>query len=227
MALILSENQKRDYKPIDEGTYMAICCGLVDIGDHYSEQYDKVQRKVLIIWELSGAGTVTINDMEVNRTMSNRYTMSFSNKSTLRKDLRSWRGREFTDEELRRFDLKNILSVPCQLQVIHTNSNGNTYANIAGIMSLPKGMPKPEQTNTTMYWDFEENEIGDSQYSMLPEWVRNIIENSETYNFITTGDPCHLTENRRNEVSEYQSFKAYRAANGDFPLSDDDDDCPF
>ena len=43
MAMILSENQKSDYKPIDEGTYVAVCCHLIDIGDHYSEQYDKSQ----------------------------------------------------------------------------------------------------------------------------------------------------------------------------------------
>lgn len=228
MAMILSENQKSDFKPIEEGVYIAVCCGLVDIGDHYSEQYDKVQRKCQIIWELFGAGTIPSGDAETNRTLSNRYTMSFSNKSTLRKDLRAWRGREFTDEELKRFDLKNILGAYCQLQITHTTSNGNTYANVSGIMSLSKGMPKPDQTNTSIYWDFEESEIGDSVWQLIPEWLRNVIAASETYKFITTGDPGHLSESRRQEIMEYQSFKAYRAVNGDFPLaSENDDDCPF
>ena len=56
MAMILSENQKSDYKPIDEGTYVAVCCHLIDIGDHYSEQYDKSQHKCLVNFELFDAG---------------------------------------------------------------------------------------------------------------------------------------------------------------------------
>lgn len=229
MAMILSEKQKSDFKPIEEGTYVAVCCHLVDIGDHYSEQYDKTQHKCLINWELFDAGTVTVNEQEVNRTISNRYTMSFSSKSTLRKDLRAWRGREFTDEELKRFDLKNILGAYCQLGIIHkTGSNGNTYSNVASIMSLPKSFPRPEQTNTTLYWDFEESEIGDNVWQLLPEWIRNVIEESETYQFITTNAPGHLSEARRSEIVEYRSFKAYRAANGDFPVqTDEDEELPF
>lgn len=228
MAMILSENQKSDYKPIDEGTYVAVCCHLIDIGDHYSEQYDKSQHKCLVNFELFDAGTVQVDDREVNRTLSSRYTMSFNKKSTLRKDLRAWRGREFTDEELKRFDLKNILGAYCQLGIIHqTSGNGNIYANIASIMSLPKGFAKPEQTNTMLYWDFEESEIGDSVWQLIPEWVRKIIEESETYQFITTGNPGHLSEVRRAEIMEYQSFKTYRTGCSDLPYANDDDDCPF
>lgn len=228
MAMILSEKQKSDFKPVEEGTYVAVCCNLIDIGDHYSEQYDKTQHKCLINFELFDAGTVTVDDREVNRTLSNRYTMSFSNKSTLRKDLRAWRGREFTDEELKRFDLKNILGAYCQLGIIHkTGNNGNTYANIASIMALPKSFPKPEQTNTMLYWDFEESEIGDSCWQQLPEWVRKVIEDSETYQFIVEGKPGHLTAARREEIEGYRSFKTYRAGCSDLPLADDDEDLPF
>jgi hypothetical protein len=95
-------------------------------------------------------------------------------------------------------------------------------------MSLPKSFPRPEQTNTTLYWDFEESEIGDNVWQLLPEWIRNVIEESETYQFITTNAPGHLSEARRNEIKEYRSFKAYRAANGDFPVqTDEDDELPF
>jgi hypothetical protein len=229
MAMILSETQKSDFKPIEEGPYVAVCCHLIDIGDHYSEQYDKTQHKCLINFELFDAGTVKVDDREVNRTLSNRYTMSFSNKSTLRKDLRAWRGREFTDEELKRFDLKNILGAYCQLGIIHrSSSTGSTYANIASIMALPKSFPKPEQTNTALYWDFEESEIGDSVWNLLPEWIRTVIEGSETYKFITEGNPGHLSDVRRAEIMEYKSFKTYRAANSDLPyMTGDDEELPF
>ena len=227
MAIIVSANEGGSYKPIEDGTYVAHCYGLVDIGDVYSEKFDKCSPKFMILWELVGAGTVNVDGNEVNRTISNSYSKSLSPKSNLRKDLRAWRGREFTEEELKAFNMANILEKPCQLQIINQTSNGKTYSNIAAIMNLPKGMPKPEPTCKTVYWDFEDSEIGDEAWQTIPGWVRSLIENNETYQYITTGNPGHLSQDRIEVIKEMASYKAWRAEHGDFPEVNDDDELPF
>lgn len=227
MSIIVSANEGGSYTPIEEGTYVSVCFGLVDIGDVYSEQYDKAISKFMILWELTGAGTINADGKELNRTISKNYSKSLNKKSNLRKDLRAWRGREFTDEELSRFDMVNILGAPCQLQIINTNSNGKTYSNIAAIMNLPKGMPKPQLTRDILHWDFEDNTIGDEAWKKLPEWLQNIIKGSETYQYITANNTGHLSEKRLAEISEYQSFQAWRSTHDALPAVDDDDDVPF
>ena len=227
MSIIVSANEGSSYTPIEEGTYMAVCYGLIDIGDEYSEKFDKCSPKFMILWELVGAGTITVDGKEINRGVSQKYSKSLNAKSNLRKDLRAWRGREFTEEELKRFDMINILGAPCQIQIINQNSNGKVYSNIAAIMNLPKGMPKPMPTQEVVNWDFEDHEIGDDCWQIMPPWVRGIIENSETYQYITTNNPGHLSDKRLDEIRETVAFKKYREKNGDFPLVDDEDDVPF
>lgn len=228
MAIIVSANEGGSYTPIEEGTYIALCFGLVDIGDVYSEQYDKTTKKFMILWELVGAGTINVDGHEYNRSVSKSYTKSLSPKSNLRKDLRAWRGREFTEEELKRFDMVNILSAPCQIQIINSTSNGKTYSNIAAIMNLPKGMPKPQHTQEVVYWDFEDHEIGDEAWKKIPEWLRGVIQNNETYQYITTNNTGHLSDKRREEISGYRSFQAWRETHDDFPvMEEDDEDVPF
>ena len=228
MAIIVSANEGGSYTPIEEGTYIALCYGLVDIGDVYSEKFDKSMPKFMILWELVGAGTITVDGREYNRSVSNSYSKSLSPKSNLRKDLRAWRGREFTDDELKRFDMVNILSAPCQIQIINATSNGKTYSKIAAIMNLPKGMPKPVHTQDVVHWDFEDNTIGDDEWNKIPEWLRGVIQNSETYQYITTNNTGHLSEKRLEEISGYKSFQAWRETHGDFPImEDDDEELPF
>ncbi|GEM_PF-4521665 len=51
----------------------------------------------------------------------------------LRRDLENWRGRPFTREELRGFDLFKVLGTACQLMVTHTSQGEETYANVTAV----------------------------------------------------------------------------------------------
>ena len=114
MSLIVSESSGKDFAPINEGTFVAVCYGVIDLGKQYNEKFGKSTDKVLIMWELPEEME---EGQELPRTFSQRYTASLNAKSKLRKDLVAWRGREFTDAELAEFNLANILGVPCQLQM--------------------------------------------------------------------------------------------------------------
>jgi hypothetical protein len=63
-------------------------------------------------------------------------------KARLRKDLESWRGRAFTDAELKNFDLEVLIGANCLLNVVQSSKNGSTYANVSAVMPIKKGMDK-------------------------------------------------------------------------------------
>jgi hypothetical protein len=66
------------------------------------------------------------------------YTLSWSEKANLRLDLQSWRGKAFTQEEMRKFDLKNVLGAWCMLNVIErAGQNGKTYSNVDSVAPVP------------------------------------------------------------------------------------------
>lgn len=186
MSLIVSEAKTmKKSEPIPEGTYLAVCNMLVDLGLQYSETYKKSQDKVLIGWEIPEI-TIEFEGVKKPRNITNRYTKSLGSMSTLRKDLAAWRGRDFTAAELDGFDLHNIIGTSCLLNVIHSQgSNGNTYANISSIIALPKGMPKGKLSGDPVVVDLDTAKPED--IDALPEWIGNIIRQSESYGKLLAG----------------------------------------
>ena len=179
MSLIISASTGgSSIAPLEAGTYPAICYGLVDIGWQYNEAYKKSSPKLIIMWEIPGE-TITIDGEEKSRVISQTYTVSLNEKATLRKDLTSWRGKDFTDEELKAFDIRSILNVPCLLNIIHKESNGRTYANISGIMKLPKGVKVPRGTMEPVVFDLDTSDL--DEIKDLPEWIQKKIQESDTY----------------------------------------------
>lgn len=106
---------------------------VVDLGTQESTWQGKVskRRKVLLKWELDEA-------MADGRPfiVTARYTASLAEKAVLRAHLEAWRGKAFTAEELRGFDLGKLLGAPCMVTLVQ---NGE-YVNVQGVSKLPKGM---------------------------------------------------------------------------------------
>lgn len=177
MSLIINEGSSTSIPLLPEDTYPAVCNMLVDLGDQYSEKFDKTSRQILICWEIPSE---TLDNGEPRR-LSRTYTASLNSKGNLRRDLIAWRGRDFTIEELKAFDLKNIVGAPCMLQVIHrAGQDGTKRAVIGGIMKLPKGMPVPALSNGFTIFDLDDPDAAD-QMKNLPEWIQTRIKESETW----------------------------------------------
>lgn len=182
MSLFVEEKSGSSVSLLPEDTYPAVCYALIDLGEQYSPTFDKFSRKVTIGWEIVGE-TILIDGETMPRTFFNTYTASLSQKSLLRKDLISWRGRDFTVEELKGFNLRNIVGVPCMLQVVHRkNSDGSkTYANLASVTKIPKGFPAPKGTLPELIYDIEESDP--AMVDELPEWMAEKVKASRTYQF--------------------------------------------
>lgn len=178
MGLMARDNGGGDFKKLPPGAHFAICNAVVDVG--MQEGYSgKPQHKVYIRWEVPDERVEYAKDgvqHEGPMAIGRFYTLSLSEKAALRADLESWRGRTFTDEELKGFDLKNLLGKTCQLMVVHAEANGKTYANVKGIMGVSKDQrerakaAKPE--NPLLFFALNDDE---SAYDLLPEWLRKKI----------------------------------------------------
>lgn len=180
MSLTVSENGGGSNIPLlAEGSYAAVCYMLVDIGLQKSERYGNSSRKVMIGWEIADE-FVEVDGERKPRVFTARYTASLNEKAILRRDLAAWRGKDFTEAELEEFNLRNIVGVPCLIQVIHKEGgNGKTYANLASIMKIPRGMQVPKATLDTVIYDIDENDPAD--VDKLPEWIANMVKSSESY----------------------------------------------
>ena len=137
------ENTGGNFESCPHGLHLARCYRIVDLGTQKSEYMGQVKHlhKVMLAWEIHGtnddADPLLMRDGRPFSIFKN-YTLSWSDKSNLRIDLQSWRGKPFTEEEMRKFDLKNVLGAWCMLNVIERRGdNGKTYSNVDGITPVP------------------------------------------------------------------------------------------
>jgi len=180
MSLTVKEAAESSFEPIPEGTYSAVCHLLVDLGVQHNKAFDNSSRKVMLGWLIPEETYVNKEGFEVPRAMYATYTASIGKKAKLRSLLASWRGRDFTADELEAFNLRNIVGAPCLMNIIHTDGkDGRTYANIAGIMRLPKGMQAAKLSTDPIVFDLDEDPL--ENLELLPEWIANKVKESETY----------------------------------------------
>lgn len=153
MSLVVENSGGGTFTPVAAGVHLARLYRIIDIGTQKSEYEGKVNflHKVKFVWEVHGEdedGTPLVTDKGEPMVITKDYTLSWGEKANLRKDLESWRGKPFTEEEQRRFDLKNVLDQWCMINVQHkARQKGGVFANIVNISSVPKivrqnGLPK-------------------------------------------------------------------------------------
>ena len=188
MGLTASAGQRDKIDLIPADIHQAVCYGLYDLGTTYDKRYDKSSHKCLILWELPFVRLTYTKDgveKDLPRAISKKYTLSLNEKSALYKDLQSWRGKPFNEQELLGFDIKNILGQNCILQIIHQVTEKDTYANIANVLPLYKGIPAKTPENPIMFFSLEESRIIPEG---TPEWIAKIIQESDEMKGKVTDD---------------------------------------
>ena len=185
MPINVSNKTKSD--PVPAGTHHAVCYGVIAVGTQPSEKFTPRQ-KIIISFEIP-AERITIKDQDLPRGISKRYTLSLNEKSSLRKDLQSWRGKPFTQEELNGFDVSKVIGSNCLISVLHADRAGAIYADISGISALPRQMASVRPENTPIYFNLLESidlakKTGNSDVnwpSDLPPWVQKVCSQADEY----------------------------------------------
>ncbi len=152
----------------------------------------------------------------------------------MRRDLESWRGAKFNDSDFGPggFDVRNLLGVPATLTIVHSESDGKTYANIASIGKAMKGVSIPDAINQPVFLSLEKELFDRAVFDGLsdklrefisgtPEW-RKLNEKQQTYGDLK-GAPA--TDPAR-DIDYENSMKGEPADQRDFaPL--EDEEIPF
>lgn len=214
MSLIASDSGG-NFVPVPTGMHLARCYRVVDLGTQKSEYKGEITypHKIMLQFEVHGEhddGTPLVTDKNEPMSISKNYTLSLSDKANLRKDLQAWRGREFSAEELRGFDIKNILGAWAMITVGKSiGSNGKEYTNILNVNPVPKSLKDtlPIGHNKPAIFSIAHPDM--ELFNTFSDYLKKKIEASPEWQAKHNGGPSH----------------AKNAPTGGF--EDMDDDIPF
>ena len=191
MGFIASDAGGGNFKRVPSGVHIGRCYSIIDLGTQVTDgQFGlKEQHKIRIGWELFGEDddgqplTVDVDGKEMPMTVSKSYTVSLHEKANLRKELAAWRGRDFTEEEAKAFDVSKLVGAYCMVNVTTSESNGKTYSNVAGLTPLPGALknakPQPVHDNIIFNLDDPDRALLETFHEKLrdaikrsPEWAK-------------------------------------------------------
>ena len=113
-------------------------------------------------------------------TISKSYTVSLHEKAGLRRDLAAWRGKDFTEEEAKSFDVAKLIGAYAMVNVTTSDTNGKTYTNIAGLTPIPGALknakPAPVHGNQIFDLDAPDMKLFDTFHEKLQEAIRKSPE---------------------------------------------------
>lgn len=189
MGFVASDSGGGNFKRVPAGVHIGRCFSMIDLGTQHTEgQYGvKMQHKIRIGWELFGEDengaplVVDVDGKQMPMTISKSYTVSLHEKASLRKDLAAWRGRDFTEEEAKVFDVSKLIGVYGMVNVTTSETNGKTYSNVSGLTPIPSALKnaKPAGVHAPLVFDLDKPDIAvfDSFHEKLqvaikrsPEW---------------------------------------------------------
>lgn len=143
--LIARAGSGSNIPPHPEDQYAATCIDIIDLGMVETTWQGKTKQAHKIVLRFFCGEFFKDNEGEQRPLwVDKRLTFSLHENSAMRPFLESWRGQKFTDSELHEgFNVAKLLHAPAFIQVAHNQTPERTYANIATIMKLPKGMKAP------------------------------------------------------------------------------------
>jgi len=172
----IKDRAKPALPPVPAGQYLAVCVGVYDLGEQYSEKYKNYSPKLMISFDIPSV-TIEVEGKMEPRQLSREFTISGKNNSKLREFISSWNGVQYSDEAFGEFDPLTQVGKPAMINVL-LNETGE-YANINTIMPLFPGLPAPATTTPFRVWDMDKWD--DKAFEDLPAWVQEKIKKSSQY----------------------------------------------
>lgn len=212
----LVANEKASRTPAPAGTHLANCFGLIDLGTQTSNFNNEVKaaHKVWIWWELCHEK----QDDGRPVTVGSFYSVSLHEKATLRAVLQAWRGKPFTPEELKAFQLRNVVGAPCMLTIVHEpkKAGGGVSDKVKAVSGLPKGMTREPVVTPTVVLDLDQ--FDRATFDGLPNFLKDTIGKSPEGRALGLGTGNGQPTNRPNrppvEDWDVQGRPIYRTEEG-------------
>lgn len=197
-----------DHTPVPAGTYVARCYSMIHIGtvEENIMGENKWLNKVRITWELPTETKVFKEESgEQPFVISKEFTLSMNEKANLRKFLEGWRGKGFSEDEAKAFDITALLGKACMISVIHkTSKKGNLFAEISSCSALPKGLACPEQINKSLELNYTDN-WSNVEYSKLPQFIKDKMSQSKEFKSMMNPEVIDMP-NTKDEIADDLPF---------------------
>ena len=181
MDIVVTAAATSNREAIPADTYVGRCVEMIQIGT-LTKTFEGKQKEVPTVrlsWELPDY-KVEYDGKEEPAMIGEEFTLSLHEKAGLRKVLKSWRGRDFTDAELKGFSMKNLLGAPCMLSVAHATKGDKTYANVATVSKLMAKMVCPDQVNTSRILAYGED-FDWAVFDALPNWIKDKMKTTPEF----------------------------------------------
>jgi hypothetical protein len=166
-------------KPIPASAYAAVCDMVVDLGIQPSPAGQYAPKRTVVLRFQIPEHRVEITregeTVELPAVISRTLGLSLNEKSTLYGLLTSWRGKAFTPEELKKFDLSKIAGKAAFVNITHSVKGDRTYANLTSIMPLPKAIPAPVLEGEALVYSTDAPDP--AIFAKLPNWMQEKIQN--------------------------------------------------
>lgn len=172
----IKDRAKPAIPPVPAGQYLAVCVGVFDLGEQYSEKFKNYSPKLMITFDIP-AVTIEVDGKQEPRQLSREFTISGKNNSKLRAFISSWNGVQYSDEAFGEFDPLTQVGKPAMINVLLSETG--EYANIDSIMPLFPGLPVPTTSTKLQTWDMDNWD--DKAFAELPGWVQEKIKKSSQY----------------------------------------------
>lgn len=149
----------------------AVCFAIAAIGDAPQQEFN-TGKTVMVPTVFLGFSCG--NDEEGREmTIWKRYRFSYNERAALRKDLEMWRDRDFSDEEIKKFPLSNILGRRCTI-CTDTTSGGNP--KITKI--------KPERDGNELEAEnkfiYDRDDPEQAHFDELPKFIQDLVGKEES-----------------------------------------------
>lgn len=188
MSLKAKRKPANNIPPLDGGTYMSVCVGVIDLGEQY-RQFDKQKQgkyaeECMFIFEIPSERVQVDGEDKPRWLSSKRYTVSLHERSALYQMLTSWRGKALSDAELDPegdgFDLMQMAGQGAMLSVsVAEKDDGSRHNKIEAVTGFPKGIPVPETESETLVFDADDPDM--EVFGKLPEWIQDVIHKSTQF----------------------------------------------
>jgi hypothetical protein len=204
MAITATSSGSTPRELIPTGNYLARCYKMIHIGtvEEVILGEKKIMNKVRIGWELPTEQRVFSEEKGLQPLVIDKeFTLSLHEKSALRATLKSWRGKDFTEDEAKAFDITKLLGVPCMINIIHKPSKkdpSRSFEEIAGITAVPKGFDIPAQINPTFVLDYDNFDT--DKFNTLPDFIKLKMQTSVEY--LSMQNPSHRDMPSQEQVVE-------------------------
>lgn len=188
---ILATNKKAEFDLIDTGSYVARVWQMIQIGNIAGFE-GAIQNKVRIGFELPTELKVFKEEKgEQPRVISQEYTLSFHEKSKLRKVIEACDPNALKvgeDGFLEEFDIEQLIGKECLITIAHKpkKDGSGIYAYVDGATRLPKGMKCPEAINPPVVLSYDKWD--EAVFLKQPDFIREKIMSSQEYQRMINGE---------------------------------------